>query len=610
MTENSLDLVTVARQLREVLSRRGKAQLVLAAVLGALFALVDTVAVVAVLPLVSLVTGVSPEDAGVGWAYEWLGEPPVETFAVFFAVAIVVTFIVKDVASLWFSWWQSGVIAEQRLAASVEMMRDYLAQPVPEFRVRSTAEMIRMINEAVSQVFNQLVAGILQVTTAGFTIIMIAIALIVVSPIATLGIIVLFVVVIAAYSAFARPRVLRAGRRQTEASVQSYIAALHGFGAFKEIRLRNTTQYFVDGYERAVNDAVRAGRVAGFFGGAPKYLLEIAFIAAIGALVVIQSLSGSDTGIIGLLALFVAAGFRLLPNVSAALAGLNSIRFGSASLQVVHEERVRLAETPSISQSSTSTRTPLEQAIELRDVTYTYPGSNEPAVNGVSLQIAQGSSVAIVGASGGGKTTLADIVLGLISPDEGSVLVDGTDVRGDVVAWQQSTAMVAQDVYLTGWTVADNIVFDEPRSAYDHDRLVEVVRLAQLEDVVASLPEGMDTMLGERGGRLSGGQRQRVGIARALYRNPEVIVLDEATSALDNDTERRITTAIESLHGDITVVIIAHRLSTVRNVDQIVYMEDGRVSATGTFDELLITSPGFAHLVKLGDLGAKAKAEE
>lgn len=579
----------------------------IAAVAGAIFALVDTVAVVAILPLVSLVTGMTPDESGVGWAYEWVGRPPVDTFVAIFALLIILTFIVKDLASLWFSWWLSGIIARQRLTTSVSMMRRYLSQSVPAFGSRGTAEMIRTANDAVSQLFNQLVAGILQVTTAGFTIIAIVIALIVVSPLATLGIIVLFVAVIAAYSAFARPRVLNAGRKQSRANEQAYIAALHGFGAFKEIRLRNTTEHFVSGYQRAIADAVRAGRVAGFFGGAPKYLLEIAFIIAIGALVVFQSLVGGDTGIVGLLALFVAAGFRLLPNVSAALAGFNSIRFGAESLRIVHGERAVLPQPSVAPASGEQTKMPLAHAIELADVTYTYPGAAAPAVRGVSFRIERGSSIAIVGASGGGKTTLADIVLGLIAPEGGRVLVDGIDVQDDVVAWQQSTAMVAQDVYLTGWTVADNIVFDEPRSDYDHARIEEVIRLAQLEDVVEALPDGVNTMLGERGGRLSGGQRQRVGIARALYRNPALIVFDEATSALDNDTERRITTAVEGLHGEITVLIIAHRLSTVRNADQIVFLDAGRVSAIGTFDELLVTSPGFAHLVALGDLSAGSK---
>ncbi len=218
----------------------------------------------------------------------------------------------------------------------------------------------------------------------------------------------------------------------------------------------------------------------------------------------------------------------------------------------------------------------------------------------IDLRIPAGSTVALVGSSGAGKTTLADVLMGLHPPTAGRVAVDGVDIRTDIVGWQRSIGMVPQDVYVLDATLRANVAFGEAPDAVNERRLSAALTRAQLDDLIAELPNGVDTIVGERGGRLSGGQRQRIGIARALYLEPSVLVLDEATSALDSETERRITDTIESLRGQMTVVVIAHRLSTVRNCDLLLYLEQGRIAASGTFESVIAESPAFARLVKLG----------
>ncbi len=245
---------------------------------------------------------------------------------------------------------------------------------------------------------------------------------------------------------------------------------------------------------------------------------------------------------------------------------------------------------------------PLTDELLVDDVSYTYPGGMAAVLSGVDLAIPAGASVALVGGSGAGKTTLVDVILGLHPPAEGRVLVDGTSIDEDLAAWQRSIGFVPQDVYLLDDTLRANIAFGEPDELIDDERVRSSIRLAQLEEHVATLPEGLETRVGERGTRLSGGQRQRLGIARALYRQPTVLVLDEATSALDNETERRVTDVIRALHGAVTVIVVAHRLSTVMNCDQIVFLEAGRISATGSFDEVRRQSEAFDHLVELGTL--------
>ena len=244
----------------------------------------------------------------------------------------------------------------------------------------------------------------------------------------------------------------------------------------------------------------------------------------------------------------------------------------------------------------------LSRSLRIEDVHYRYPGAEHEVLRGIDLDIPAGSSVAFVGSSGAGKTTLVDLVLGLLSPASGSVKSDGKDIAEGIDSWQRICGVVAQDVFIAEDTVRKNILFDVPVEEADEQRLRQAVKMAQLEDVVESLPGGLDGDVGDWGSRLSGGQRQRLGIARALYRSPQLLVLDEATSALDNETERRVTETVNALHGDMTVIVVAHRLSTVKNVDTVVYMEDGRISGMGSFDELRRSNAGFAHLVELGDL--------
>jgi ABC-type multidrug transport system fused ATPase/permease subunit len=240
--------------------------------------------------------------------------------------------------------------------------------------------------------------------------------------------------------------------------------------------------------------------------------------------------------------------------------------------------------------------------IRVEGVTFTHDGREDPAVKDVSFSVPAGSAVALVGASGAGKSTIVDIMLGLYSPSSGRVTANGTDIRTILPEWQQSLGLVPQEVYLLDDDLRANIAFGEPDDQIDETRLAQAIAGAQLEELVASLPEGLETFVGERGVRLSGGQRQRIGIARALYTRPRLLILDEATSALDNETERRISETIHALHGSVTIIIVAHRLSTVRDCDQVVLLDGGEVAAVGGFEELQLVSPDFARMVELGNL--------
>ena len=301
------------------------------------------------------------------------------------------------------------------------------------------------------------------------------------------------------------------------------------------------------------------------------------------------------------MAIFAAASLRALPTLNRLTATFAIIRGNLAGLEVV------VGASDELVASARHDETPRSRAgylgdVELRGVTFAYADSTDSVLRDVSMVIPQNSTVAFVGASGAGKSTLLDVLLGLLEPTRGSVLCGGRSIQDDLAGWYAGLGVVPQEVFLSNDTLAANVAFGVARHDIDHDRVAEVLRMAQLESVVAELPDGLETIVGERGVRLSGGQRQRLGLARALYRQPRLLVLDEATSALDNQTEHEIAKTLGALHGSLTIVIVAHRLSTVRDADRIVFMSGGRVSSEGTFAEVRASDDEFARLVELGEL--------
>lgn len=593
-------LINNFKKMGNLFDKHAKRTLFIIAFISSVLAISETVAIVLVLPLINLAMG--QENAIPSFLQrllEALGVTETAGQGLVLVSALILIFVTKDLLTMWFNWRQAGFLAHQRVQTASRLMEQFMSMPWSAFRQRTTAEMIRTMNDATSQVYSLVVGGFLGLSNSVITTLAILLALLIAVPLPTLAILIYFGIASFIYSRIIRSRTLSAGEQIMAASVQGYLRALHGLGAFKEITLRHTEEYFTTHYRQAAREGAYAARFASFLSSIPKYLLEILFILAIGGLLAYMFLAADGPAALGAMALLVAAGFRLLPNIALIISSINNISLGSKSLDVVLDE-LYTKRRPLPVQHHDLTRMPFQHEIELKNVHFSFPGAENETIKDVSLKIPFGTSVAFVGGSGAGKTTMVDLILGLLSPTQGQVLVDGVDIKTNVRNWQENVSMVAQEVYMSGWSLKQNIVFDS--DSCDRQRLNDAIRRAQLEDLVASLPEGLESECGEGGSRLSGGQRQRVGIARALYRDPSLLVLDEATSALDNLTEKKITQTIDSLQGEVTVVVVAHRLSTVKNADLIVYMKDGKISATGSFIELQEKSPEFAKLVELGSL--------
>lgn len=601
-------MLDVLRRLAALLGPSARWKVLAATAASFVISTLDALAVALVLPLVELAAGTGASSGVVEAVSRVLGTTEPERLTMLLVMLLVALFVLKDLASIALNWWMLGFNFQQRLRLSQFLLNHFLTSPYTQVTRRSSAELIRTMNDAVSNVFNQSLAGAVGVVMNTLSVVAIGVGVMLLAPGPTLATIAYLGLASFLYLKLVKPRALQAGAVMTEQSERAWRHAFAAIFGLRELQLRGTQRVFVDRYSEASETGWRAARTAVFLGSLPRYLLEILFIVAVGLVVIVRSDPSGST--VGLLGLFVAAGFRVLPSVTALLGNLSQVRVGTASLDVVWAE-VQQARASRPETVDGASEPPLALANELRldAVTFAYPGSANNTIDGVTLTIPYGAIVAIVGESGAGKTTLVDLVLGLHHPSSGSITADGVDISTAPAKWRSKLGYVPQDVFLLDASIAENVAFDVDRADIDLDRLADALEQAQLNDVVAGLPGTVDSQVGERGALLSGGQRQRIGIARALFRRPKLLILDEATSALDSETEHRFGQALERLHGSLTVIVVAHRLSTVRNADQIVFLERGRVTSVGTFDEVRRDNPLFARWVALAAVGQEGSVE-
>ncbi len=576
----------------------------LAAFLGSVVvSFLEVLGVLAMTPLMLLVTG-SPRVGILGWVADLLGNPSNSTLAFELGAIIFFSFVARSIAGVAFRWWMLGMVSRQETETSVEILRHYMRMPYINHVERGSASLMRTLNEAVSQFYNSVVTGAISAATDAVSIVVIMLGLLVAAPVPSLALIAYFGIVTFVFQRLLKSKLRHLGEQVMELSLANYHATFAAIHGIKEIKLRNSGEHFVRQYRDtrlAINENTRTGSLLSEL---PKHVLEIFFILGIAITTGVILAGNSASQALGLLAMFVAGGYRILPSAVRVMASLNGVRVGWPSTDIVISE---IAQARKIAPKSEALVThpaplPFHAAIAVDDLSYRYPTGRADVVSHVNLEIRKGTSVALVGSSGAGKSTLVDLLLGLHDPTGGRILCDGVDVVTDLPGWQANLAMVPQDVYLLDATLRENIAFGEEPGDINDAAVAKAVEQAQLGPLIEELPQGLHSRVGERGGRLSGGQRQRIGIARALYRDPSVLVMDEATSALDNETERKIAATINDLRGSVTLVIVAHRLSTVRGADVLVFMQGGSIAAMGTFDEVYAANTEFANMVDLGAL--------
>lgn len=518
------------------------------------------------------------------------------------AVLTVALLLIKTAIAAAVARWQAGVQAQTESRLAKRLYREYIGQPYLFHVDRNSSFLIRNLTANVGTLSGSVVGGIITTVTEGAVLAGVFVTLAIVEPLLAVSIAAFATLVVAGYLIVITPVIQRAAAREQDLTQVLLQSMDEGFGGIKAVQVFDVAEDVTSAYGTIRDEHAGVRATTTFVQRIPQYYLEACMVVGVSAAAILlsttQSASGEAYATIGLL---IAAALRVLPSVNRFLGALNAIRIGGASVQnLMRERKVGGQLSSDMTPRPSEDRVRLAKALLVERVSFTYPRADEPVLRDVNLCIRAGESVGIVGASGSGKTTLIDLLLGLLVPAQGTVRIDETVLtEANVGHWRRQIGYVPQDTFLMDATILENVVFHRRfASTSDAERAVwRALDEAQLAEFVAGLPGGLAARVGERGTRLSGGQRQRLGIARALLDKPAVLVLDEATSALDADTEKAINDTVTALRGQMTMLIVAHRLSTVRACDRIVIMEAGAVADQGTFDELAKRNATFARMV-------------
>lgn len=571
-------------------------------------ALLDLAAVAMMLPLMQVLTGqVASSGVATYVVAPAIGTDDRQRVLLAIALAVGAALLAKNAGLVCIRWWALSTTNKAMGAAQAVMLRRYLEGDYSNFRRRPKATVIQVITGSIPVVFNQVLLGYIQVIVDSLTIGVLMLSLVVMAPEASILAGVIFGGSAVVITRYLKPHALSLGAQALDLGKEAWRYLNPAIEGFRESRIFQREKLFVVGFTRNRVKYARLSAVQSLLGEMPKYILEVVMIFGILVIALLLFATREEGTAFGLLAVFAAAAVRIIPALNRLVATVNGIRTGKSQVaETAHQIRGLDSEgsamKPKTPPVSSSVAAPLCGDIVVDGLTYRYPGSDTDVLVEVSATIAEGSTVALAGPSGAGKSTFADLLIGLLTPTKGTVMVGGVDTVEARQRWLGSAAMVSQQVYIWDAPIRDLITFGQPREEVDAALLSSVVERSQLGELVAGLPEGLDTWVGDGGARISGGQAQRIGIARALYAKPRYLILDEATSALDNHTEHQITATMDSLRGTMTVVAIAHRLSTIKNADVIFFFSKGRLVSRGTMSELRRNNAEFAELVKMGSI--------
>jgi ATP-binding cassette, subfamily B, bacterial PglK len=500
-------------------------------------------------------------------------------------VLLVTVYLLKNLFLAFLFWKQTRFTFAVQAEISQRLFATYMNQPYTFHLQRNSAELIRNVSGEVT-LFTTVLNAAMLILTEGLVTIGIALLLMLIEPMGALIVIVVLGGASWGFYTITRARITRWGEERQHHDGLKIQHLQQGLGGIKDVLLLGRQNEFLRAFSTHNQRYAQVGERQNFLQQLPRLWLEC--LAILGLAILVFSMLSRGHGVSTILptiALFSAAAFRLLPSFNRLLNAFQYLRYGRPTINMLYKE-LNTDIQPTTVESSDSP-TPLTQRIDLNNIVYQYPLASTQAITDISITIHKGQCVGFIGTSGAGKSTLVDIILGLLPPTQGSVNMDGHNVQNNLREWQNKIGYVPQSIYLTDDSLLANIAFGLSESEIDNAAVESSIKAAQIDSFINTLPEKMNTVVGERGIRLSGGQRQRIGIARALYHNPQILVLDEATSALDSDTETGVMQAINALHGEKTILIIAHRMSTVMNCDYLFKMENGKIISQGTPEEML-----------------------
>ena len=539
-----------------------------------------------------------------------LGNPPRPTAVLVVAMGAGVLLVLKSFLSFWGTRRAFRFLANRQAMVASKLANELLSRPLLQVQRRSSQENAQALTVGVHSMTVGVLGQSVVIATELALVAVLLIGLLAVDPVLTLFTAAFFLLVAGTLHLLLAKWAVRIGQRQARAGAASTAAIQESLRGYREVTVSGRRGVYTGRFHDLVWQVARVQSDRMMIQAIGKYVFEVALIVGAGLLVLFQVVSGTVTEAAAVIVVFFAAASRIMPALMRLQGATLSLKIatGTAQLSVnliedlnssEPTEPVNIKVLERMYDESTSGYPGFEGSLHLSSVCLSYPDASEPALDHISLQVPSGQSLALVGSTGAGKSTLADVILGVLAPDLGKVLVGGHAPADNVLRWPGAMAYVPQDIAVINGTVRENVAMGLPEDLVHDERAWEALERARLADFLVSMREGLETVVGEHGVKLSGGQRQRLGIARALYTRPRLLVMDEATSALDAETEAAVTDTFSSMSGEVTLVVIAHRLATIRHSDQIAYLNQGRLMAVGSFDEVRAQVPDFERQAQL-----------
>ncbi|WP_346795500.1 ABC transporter ATP-binding protein [Halomonas sp. Bachu 37] len=601
-------------QLREfysLLTRQQRLRLLKLQFLIIGMALTQIAGVIAIGPFMAVVGDMSKlqGDGRLAWAYAYSGMQSPEIFLSLLGALVLAVLFLAALFSIYTTWRLALYSAQVGAELSSRLYNYYLHQPWLFHSSHNTSGLISKVSVEVQRVTTRVINPAMELNAKSVMVTLMAVAIFIYNPVVAISGVVIFVATYLLLYQTVRRFLTLHGRRVSEAQSKRFKLMSEGFGGIKDLLLLHRQAGFISRFDKASNRIARGQGVTQGLSEAPRYAIElVAFGSVIMLVLYLLNLYEGNLGeILPALSIYALAGFKMLPGFQRIYTSISKIRGNLAAYDTIREDLIASRGEAKNHCASGEAQPDARirpwvprREIRLQDVIFDYPGTRARALDGLTLSIPANKMVGLVGASGSGKSTAVDLLLGLIEPREGRILIDDEPITQENLRhWQASIGFVPQQIFLSDASILENVAFAIDRQDIDVARVKEALQMAQLDDLIERFPEGLETRIGERGVQISGGQRQRLGIARALYQQASVLVFDEATSALDGITERRVMDDIQRFSGQMTVVLIAHRLATVKECDIIYMLEDGKVTDAGTYDDLASRNQTFQMMANL-----------
>lgn len=580
----------VLKKLNYIFPTRQKLRFLLLFFLSLISTVLEFAGVSLILPFVNIL--VNPDSITGAFWYRWIvsitGSSATETVLLTLCFAMILIYIIKNAYLLLMINLRVRLVSLNQIRLSSRMIGYFMRKPYTFHLQHNTSEIVRSVTSDVASLFSMVNNLFSLVSNVMITAVLI-VYLFRVDPLLTIILSVAIALCSTLYFLLVKKRIRTAGRENRKTYAKMIRSVHQAMGGIKEVKIMGRETYFQECYTKYGTEYVQRNRIYSVLAAIPSRLIETVCVSGVLGVVAYKIASGADlVTLVPSLSAFAVACIKLLPCANSINGCINSMSYQTSAVESVYEEIIeseayarRLAQQAAEREKQRGKKTAKSNSdIRLEHISFTYPEMDEPVLRDVSMRIRSGSSVGIVGVTGAGKTTLVDIILGLLEPQEGNIYYGDLDIRQDYSQWQNRIGYIPQNIYMTDDTIRNNVALGVYEDEIDDARVWQALEDAQLADFVRGLKDQLDTVIGERGVRLSGGQRQRIGIARALYYDPEILFFDEATSALDNETERNVMAAINSLSGKKTMIIVAHRLTTIEHCDTVFRVADGSVKET------------------------------